>query len=185
MKKVIITILGQDKPGILAKVSGFLFQLNCNIENVSQTILQSEFAGIFVVSIPQNLAIDELSKAFQNEIGDQSLNIHVKYLENSNSSVSTSITGIPFIITTIGPDQKGLVSGITGVIARHGINITNLKAVFTGDKDPNKNFMIYEIDIPETIDQKLFKQDLKNKAKEMNLVITIQHRNIFNAVNRI
>ena len=185
MKKVIITILGQDKPGILAKISDFLYKLNCNIENVSQTILQSEFAGIFVVSIPKDLTLEELTKYFKKNIKDQSLNIHVKHLDKEVSKELEVNTYIPFIISTIGPDQKGLVAGITGIIAKYEVNITNLKAVFTGEKDPNKNFMIYEIDIPEKVNHKLFTQSLRNKAKELGLEINIQHRNIFNAVNKI
>ena len=56
--KVVITVLGQDRPGIIARVSKVLFQQDCNLENVSQTILQSEFSGIFIASIPEQLAID-------------------------------------------------------------------------------------------------------------------------------
>jgi len=52
MNKVILSILGHDRPGIIAAVSKILFEQNCNIENVSQTILQFEFAGIFIVSMP-------------------------------------------------------------------------------------------------------------------------------------
>jgi glycine cleavage system transcriptional repressor len=46
MNKAILSVLGQDRPGIVAAISKILFQQNCNIENVSQTSLQSEFAGI-------------------------------------------------------------------------------------------------------------------------------------------
>ena len=45
MNKVVISVLGQDRPGIIARVSKALFLMNCNIENVSQTIIQAEFSG--------------------------------------------------------------------------------------------------------------------------------------------
>ena len=56
MNKVILSILGHDRPGIVAAVSKILFEQNCNIENVSQTTLQLEFAGIFIVSLPGDLS---------------------------------------------------------------------------------------------------------------------------------
>ncbi len=49
MKKMIISVLGKDRPGIIAAVTRILFEQDCNIENVSQTILQNEFSGIFIV----------------------------------------------------------------------------------------------------------------------------------------
>lgn len=52
MKKFVLSVIGQDKPGILARISTILFSHGCNIEDVSQTILQTEFASIFVVLNP-------------------------------------------------------------------------------------------------------------------------------------
>ncbi|MGD1999862.1 MAG: ACT domain-containing protein, partial [Desulfobacterales bacterium] len=91
----------------------------------------------------------------------------------------------PFVITTKGPDRKGLVAAITEIIARYGVNVTNLQAVFKGGDDPNSNIMIYEVDIPVDIDQQGLYTDLRAKATELSLQISIQHRNIFEAINRI
>ncbi len=62
MKKIVISVLGQDRPGILAAVSRILFEQDCNIENVHQTILQSEFSGIFIAAIPDEMAIGVINK---------------------------------------------------------------------------------------------------------------------------
>jgi len=45
--------------------------------------------------------------------------------------------------------------------------------------------MIYEVDVPIDIDQHALIRDLKNKVKNLGLDINIQHRNIFEAINRI
>ena len=47
MNKMIISVLGKDRPGIIAAVTGVLFQKDFNIEDVSQTIIQNQFSGIF------------------------------------------------------------------------------------------------------------------------------------------
>ena len=91
----------------------------------------------------------------------------------------------PFVITTKGPDSKGLVAGISTTIAAYGVNITNLQAVFKGGDEPGDNIMIYEVDIPADIDQNSFYRDLREKAKSLALEISIQHRNIFETINRI
>lgn len=47
--KAIISVIGKDRPGIIAKVSGKLFELNVNIEDISQTIVQDYFTMIMMV----------------------------------------------------------------------------------------------------------------------------------------
>jgi glycine cleavage system transcriptional repressor len=91
----------------------------------------------------------------------------------------------PFVITTSGPDAKGLVARITAVIARYQVNVTNLQAVFKGGSEPGDNIMIYEVDVPTHIDQQRFRQDLQDQAAALGLRLTIQHRDIFSAMNRI
>ena len=39
------------------------------------------------------------------------------------------------------------------VLARHGVNITPLQAVFKGGDTPGDNIMIYEVDVPTVVDQ--------------------------------
>ena len=41
--KVVVTVLGKDKPGIIAKVSTFLADNDINIEDINQTVMQGNF----------------------------------------------------------------------------------------------------------------------------------------------
>lgn len=184
MKKVIISILGEDRPGIIAAVSRILFEQNCNIENVSQTIVQSEFAGIFIASIPAEISAAELSEQFEKGLTPLGLHAYIKDMEQ-RETVSSFGDSEPFVITTKGPDRKGLVAHIAEIIARHGVNVTNLQAVFKGGNDPDKNIMIYEVDIPKHTDQQTLYTELRERAGSLGLQISIQHRNIFEAINRI
>jgi glycine cleavage system transcriptional repressor len=77
------------------------------------------------------------------------------------------------------------VAGITEVMARFKVNITHLKAAFRGGEDPQQNTMIYEVDVPPFIDRAAFRQALKERAQELDLLLSLQHRDIFEAINRI
>jgi glycine cleavage system transcriptional repressor len=184
MNKVILSVLGHDRPGIVAAVTGILFDLNCNIENVSQTILQTEFSGSFIVAMPQNLSLDDLRERFIENLTPMGLHVHIEPLVKKETALTTRASE-PFVITTKGPDRRGLVAGISEVIAGYGVNITNLQAVFKGGDEPGDNIMIYEVDIPIDIDQPALYRDLREKAKSLTLDISIQHRNIFETINRI
>ncbi len=184
MKKVIISVLGQDRPGIIAAIARILFENDGNIENVSQTSLQSEFAGIFIVAIPDILAQADLEQRMARALNGMDLKVHIKPVEPRHE-VEAPVAVESFIITTRGPDQKGLVARVTEVIARHHVNVTNCQAVFKGGDDPNSNIMIYEVDIPPETDQQVLFSDLRRKGAELNLQVSIQHRDIFETLNRI
>lgn len=185
MNKAVISILGPDRPGIIAAVTRILFEHACNIENVSQTILQSEFSGIFIAAVPDGLDIRALHGHLYDGLGPLSLHVFVKRLDTEAGPGFDAGGSEPFVITTKGPDRKGLVAAITEIIARYGANVTNLQAVFKGGDDPANNIMIYEVDIPNEIDAQALFGDLRGKATELSLNISIQHRNIFEAINRI
>lgn len=185
MKKMVISVLGPDRPGIIAAATRILFEQDCNIENVSQTILQTEFSGIFIVTLPETLAAAALAAHLEEGLGPLKQHVTLKPLDAAARPTFRSSGSEPFVITTRGPDQKGLVARITEIIARHGVNVTNLQAVFKGGDDPDSNIMIYEVDVPATTDQQRLNQELRSRAADLGLEIGIQHRNIFEVLNRI
>jgi glycine cleavage system transcriptional repressor len=184
MKKMIISVLGQDRPGIIAAVTRILFEQDCNIENVSQTILQNEFSGIFIVGVPSTLSETDLHQHLLGGLAPMGLHVFEKPLTPSEVTQAV-VDSEPFVITTKGPDRKGLVAAITAIMAAHRVNVTNLLAVFKGGDDPNANIMIYEVDIPTDINHQVLRRELREKALALNLDISIQHKLIFEAINRV
>jgi ACT domain-containing protein len=49
--KAVITVLGSDRIGIIASVTGILAETNVNILDISQTIMQNIFTMIMLVDI--------------------------------------------------------------------------------------------------------------------------------------
>lgn len=82
----VVTVVGKDKTGIIAKVSTFLAERGVNILDISQTILQDYFAMIMLVDMSD--AGKELSvlaaecTAMGNEIG---MSIHLQHEEIFNA----------------------------------------------------------------------------------------------------
>lgn len=73
MNKTIITVVGKDTVGIIAKVCTYLSEHNVNILDISQTIVQGYFNMMMVVDANNcDIASDELSDGLDdlgNEIG--------------------------------------------------------------------------------------------------------------------
>ena len=49
--RAVVTVIGKDKVGIIAKVSAYLSSVSANIEDISQTILQDYFVMLMLVDI--------------------------------------------------------------------------------------------------------------------------------------
>lgn len=85
--KAIITVLGKDTVGILAKVSGACAERNLNVLEVTQSVLQDMFAMIMLVEFDKSAApsFEELGKDFDalgEEIGTK---IHIMHEDIFNS----------------------------------------------------------------------------------------------------
>jgi ACT domain-containing protein len=76
--EAVITVVGRDMVGILAKVSGACAGANVNVEEVTQSILKDTFAMIMLVDIAKcNIPF----QAFQKQLGEigegMNVDIHV------------------------------------------------------------------------------------------------------------
>lgn len=49
--RAIVTVIGKDKSGIIAKVSTLLAEKNVNIEDISQTIVQGNFTMLMLCDL--------------------------------------------------------------------------------------------------------------------------------------
>lgn len=58
--RAIITVLGSDRPGIVAAVSGALAEREANILDISQTILQGIFTMTMLVELGEAVEFSEL-----------------------------------------------------------------------------------------------------------------------------
>ena len=61
MKKCIVTVLGEDTVGIIAKVCTYLAENEINILDISQTIVQGYFNMMMIVDVAN---LKKISKKF-------------------------------------------------------------------------------------------------------------------------
>ena len=51
LRKAVVSVLGNDQKGIIAKVSNILYEYDVNIMDISQTIVSGLFSMVMVVDI--------------------------------------------------------------------------------------------------------------------------------------
>jgi ACT domain-containing protein len=75
----IITVVGNDKVGIIAKVSAFLAERDINIEDISQTVLSGNFVMVMMVNLISSAKALEEIKNELNTLGEK-LNVSISVM---------------------------------------------------------------------------------------------------------
>ena len=76
--KAVITVVGRDTVGVVAKVSGVCSELNINIEDVTQSIMQEMFCMIMLVDL-SGCNVDQavMRTEFDRVAEDLNMQVHV------------------------------------------------------------------------------------------------------------
>lgn len=84
--KAVITVIGKDSVGILAKVSEACSKADVNIVEVTQSVLQDMFAMIMLVEIDKsNIGFEQLRTNLKAVGESTNTKVHVMYEDIFNS----------------------------------------------------------------------------------------------------
>lgn len=84
--RAIVSVIGKDRTGIIAKVTMRLFELGCNVEDISQTVMHgSYFTMIMLITLKEGLAIDTVGDALQSVAEELGVEIRVQHEDIFNS----------------------------------------------------------------------------------------------------
>jgi ACT domain-containing protein len=78
--RVIVTVIGQDRVGIIARVATLLAEANANILDISQTLLQEMFTMIMMVDLSASqVEFDELKRRLKGLGGELGVAIDAQH----------------------------------------------------------------------------------------------------------
>ena len=84
--RAVITVIGKDMVGILARVSSICAENNVNVVEVTQSILQDLFAMIMMVDISKcSVLFQELADSLSSIGEEMGMTIHVMHEDIFNS----------------------------------------------------------------------------------------------------
>ena len=84
--RAVITVIGKDTVGILAKVSNICASYNANIIEVTQSVLQELFCMIMLVDISKlNTEYASLSSSLSELGKDMDISVHIMHEDIFNS----------------------------------------------------------------------------------------------------
>jgi len=160
-----ITVLGHDRPGIIAEATGRLAGLGLNLEDSTMTLLRGHFAMMLVCEGATPDA--DIEAALAPLTADGSLTVTVR--EVPAEAVAPAV-GSSWILSVHGGDRPGIVSAVVAVIAGVGGNITDLTTRLAGDL----YLLVAEVDLPAGADVAAVERDLTAVAADLGVGVTLR-----------
>jgi glycine cleavage system transcriptional repressor len=117
-----ITATGEDRVGLVERLTGKIADSGCNIEESRMAVLGGEFVQFMLLTGPWH-ALSKLETqlpAFADQIG---LAIHCKRTRKQEKKLASA----PYSVELTALDQPGVVNKLAAFFARQGINIEELQ----------------------------------------------------------
>ena len=124
-----LTLVGKDRPGIVAHVSSALFEGGCNLGEATMMRLGGNFSIMLMVQSELN------SKGLHDLVmpvaESMDLHLHVDHIEGGlHQHLDPDVR-----ITVYGADRAGIVAKVTGALAEAGLHILDLESDVAGSSD--------------------------------------------------
>ena len=136
-----VTVVGNDRPGIVAGVTKVLFDAGCNLLDASSTILHGHFSMMLIVLVPEGLGPADLEERLAAVAEELHLLITVRSVEDAASDVAPAT----HMVSVYGADQPGIVFKVTQLLADSGVNITALSSRVIGSEDQPVYALMLEV----------------------------------------
>lgn len=167
-----VSVLGKDRPGIVAGVTKVLFETGCNIEDSSMTMLASEFAMILMIALPPKLSLKQLSSKFSPLSKKTGLSVSLKPLKASEEARPCS-KGDPYMISVYGADKPGIVYNISKYLASKKANITDVQTTISSVDGKHTYIMLLEVTLQAGASSGQFKAELAKVAGSLGVSVSM------------
>lgn len=168
-----VTIIGKDRPGIVAGASEVLYRLGCNIEDSSCTMLAGEFAMILIVSHERPFSKARLMEEFKAFGEDMHLSVFARTLTKDEISYQAP-PGELCMVSVYGSDRPGIVYRVARELAERNINISDMNTKLIGTPEAPVYVMMLEATLPEDIGVEDLGRILDKLRKELNVEIGVR-----------
>jgi glycine cleavage system regulatory protein len=169
MNSFVLTVLGDDRPGLVDSLAGVISANGGNWERSQMARLGGKFAGIVQVSSPAD-ASDALQAAL-HELSDEGL-LHVRI---DPAGAEPRSTGARFVLSMVGTDRPGLVHSVATALAAVGASIEELDTA-TSDA-PMSGGSLFEataaVVLPEGVQIETVRQELEALADRLMVDIDL------------
>lgn len=169
--QLVVSAIGEDRPGLVERLSGWINNSGCNIADSRMTILGGEFAVLLLVTgnWDKLAKLENQREQIQSELG---------------MTLVTKRTGVkpaqgdflPYAVDVVSLDHPGIVHSLSEFFSRRNINIQDLStsgyaAAHTG----TPMFSVHmSLDVPADTSIASLREDFLDFCDRLNLDAVIE-----------
>jgi glycine cleavage system transcriptional repressor len=174
MRRLALTAIGRDRPGIVAAASRVLLAHRANVEDSQMTILRGHFTMMLVVSVPEEADVGTL----RDDLDDLRAELELEAIVLSElDDVDPAGEPVPtHIVTLYGADHPGIVHAATSALAERGVDITDLTTKLAGEggDGPPLYALMMEIAPPPGVAAAEVEEALRRVGEEQGVEVSLR-----------
>ena len=118
---LVLTLLGEDRSGIVDQLSKAIFDLDCNINDSRMTVLGGEFAIILLIEGNWNALakLESNCPALEQQLG-------MKIMARQTRGRRRESELLPYEVDVVALDRPGIVHHLASFFSRRKINIEDM-----------------------------------------------------------
>ncbi len=176
----VLSVIGDDRAGLVKALADVIAANDGNWERSHLSELAGKFAGIVVVTVPEDRA-DALRSALEPLQGLLDVSVHDAGAAETGTRADTDAAEgegarREVRIALLGNDRPGIVGAVSGVLAQHGVSVAELES--TTRDAPMAGGRLFEAtavaSVPAGTDLEALQADLEELATEIMVDVTLQ-----------
>lgn len=160
-----VTVLGHDRPGIIAATTEGLAGLGLNIEDSTMTLLRGHFAMMLLCR--GEVEAGQVERALASLTSGGDLDVAVRPVTDEPTP---GAEGSAWVLTVHGGDRPGIVAEVVGQVAAAGGNITDLTTRLAGEL----YLLVAELDLPADADVDAVATAIRSAAERVGVTATLR-----------
>jgi glycine cleavage system transcriptional repressor len=161
-----ITVLGHDRPGIIAETTERLAGLGLNLEDSTMTLLRGHFAMMLVCD--GDVAASRIEETLVTLTTDGLLTVTVREVPRETGP---DVAGTPYVLTVHGGDRPGIVAAVLAEVAAAGGNVTDLTTRLAGEL----YLLVADLDLPASAAPEDLAASVRRVAGGLGVEATLRH----------
>lgn len=166
---LVVFASGKDQPGIVAAVTGALFECGANLLDCSMTLLSGQFAIVMVVEVPASVRAPEVELLIAGAAQSFDLVVTARQVEEPQTHAEST----RYLLSVYGSDKPGIVHSVAKALASDEVNITDVETRLIGTEEEPIYAMLMELALPATINPDVLSDKLSTVATELGVDVTL------------
>jgi phosphoserine phosphatase len=129
----VVSVIGEDRVGIVSGVTQFLFKRGFNIVDIEQSVIHSQFTMVLLIApLRGQYPLSQIRRGLRALAQKLKIKIVASPLHEFKG-LRLAEAKRPYVLTILGTDRPGVVASLSSLFAKHQCNIERIKMIARGE----------------------------------------------------